>query len=57
MYKPRVQERKDKKPLNSQGAILKVAVEPITVSLMKERPKGEAADTPGALPIRYAQPM
>lgn len=57
MYKPRIQERKDKKPLNSQGAILKVALEPVTVSLMKERKKGEAADTPGSLPIRYQQPM
>jgi hypothetical protein len=57
MLKPRKQDRKDKPPANSQGAILKVAIQPITVSLDKRRPRGEATDTPGSLPIRYQQPM
>ena len=44
-----------KRPVGNPGRVLKVALEPIQISLMKgDQP---ATDTPATLPIRYAQPM
>lgn len=45
-----------KRPVGNPGAVLKVALEPIQVSLVKGTSK-TATDTPATLPIRYAKPM
>jgi len=44
-----------KRPVGNPGATLRVALQPIQISLVKGQPP--ATDTPATLPIRYAQPM
>lgn len=56
MYKQQPPKKPQYTPLNSQGRVLKVAIQPITISLMPDK-RQEATDTPGSLPIRYQQPM
>ncbi len=44
-----------KRPVGNPGRTLKVALEPIQISLMKGNTP--ATDTPGVIPVRYAKPM